>query len=151
MFKKILVPTDGSDMALQAAKYARFVAEKFSSEVTLLHVVQNYYALPAFSMPDMVTIPMSVLQDLETNGKIILAATKEIFDDWGGKVETRMEYGPPGKLIVEIASSEAFSLIVMGRRGLSGVTGLVLGSVSNHIIHYAPCPALIVKGGEPLP
>jgi nucleotide-binding universal stress UspA family protein len=148
MFKKILVPTDGSEMALQAAKHARALAEKFDSEITLIHVVQNYYSLPTFSMPDTVTIPFSVMQDLDTNGKLILSITKDVFADFSGQVSTLLEYGPPGKQIIDTAVEGGYSLIVMGRRGLSGVTELLLGSVSNHIVHYSPCPILIVKGTE---
>lgn len=149
MFTKILVPADGSEMALGAARAARAMAEKFSAEVTLLHIVQNYYTLPAFSMPDTVTIPVSVLQDVEASGQLILDKTLEVFAGFAGKVQTRIEYGPPGKRITDIATEEGFSLVVMGRRGLSGVTGLLLGSVSNHVVHYAPCPVLIIKGAEP--
>jgi nucleotide-binding universal stress UspA family protein len=145
MFKKILVPTDGSEMALYAAKHALALAEKFDSEVTLVHVVQNYYSLPAFSMPDTVSIPLSVLQDLEANGQLILAKTQEIFAGFAGKVSTRLEYGPPAKEVIDIAVAGDYSLIVMGSRGLSGVTEMFLGSVSNHLVHYAPCPVLIIK------
>ncbi len=148
MFKKILVPTDGSEMALYAAKHALALAEKFDSEVTLVHVVQNYYSLPAFSMPDTVSIPLSVLQDLENNGKLILTKTQEIFTGFAGKVSTRLEYGPPGKELVDMAVDGGYSLIVMGHRGLSGVTEMFLGSVSHHLVHYAPCPVLIVKEAE---
>ncbi len=148
MFNSILVPTDGSDMALHAARVARALAEKFGSDIALVHVVQNYYALPAFSMPDTVAIPLSVMQDLETTGKSILAKTEEIFAGFPGKVTARLEYGPPGKQLVDMVVDEGYSLVVMGRRGLSGVTGLLLGSVSNHLVHYAPCPVLIVKGTE---
>jgi len=150
MFNKILVPTDGSEMALFAAKHALALAEKFDSEITLVHVVQNYYSLPAFSMPDTVSIPLSVLQDLEANGKLILEKTKEVFAGFTGKILSRLEYGPPGKEIIDIAVDGGYSLIVMGRRGLSGVTEMFLGSVSNHIVHYAPCPILIVKDPENL-
>ena len=150
MFKKILVPTDGSDMALHAARVARVLGEKFASRIILVHVIQNYYSLPAFSMPDTVTIPVSVLQDLENTGKLILGKTHELFAGYPGQVDTRLEYGPPGQQLVDITTDGRFSLVVMGRRGLSGVTGLLLGSVSNHLVHYAPCPVLIVKGNEPV-
>lgn len=148
MFRKILIPTDGSDLALQAARYGRELALKFGSELVLVHVIQNYYTLPAFSMPDTVTIPLSVLQDLEISGQSVLVKTMEQLSGFKGKVETRIEYGPPGKQIVDIAAEEGISLIVMGRRGVSGVTGLLLGSVSNHVVHYSPCPVLIIKGSE---
>jgi nucleotide-binding universal stress UspA family protein len=148
MFTKILVPTDGSDMALHAAKVARVIAEKFGSQVTLVTVIQNYYSLPAFSMPDTITIPVSVLTDLENTGKLILDKTQEVFAGFNQQVDSRIEYGPPGQQLIDLAADGQYSLIVMGRRGLSAVTGMLLGSVSNHLIHYAPCPVLIVKGNE---
>lgn len=148
MFKKILVPTDGSEMALQAAKYARALAEKFDGEITLVYVIQNYYSLPAFSMPDTVSIPPSVMQDLEGSGNLVLANTLAVFSGFTGQVSSRLEYGPPGKQIVDLAIDGDYSVIVMGRRGLSGVKELLLGSVSNHIVHHAPCPTLIIKGTE---
>ncbi|MBP2653240.1 MAG: UspA protein [Firmicutes bacterium] len=148
MINKILVPTDGSEMALKAAKYAKTVGEKFDSQITLLHIIQNYYDLPSFSMPDTVNIPRSVLQNLEKSGELILEKTQEILADYEGRLTTRLEYGPPGKLIVDIAANEGYSLIIMGRRGLNSFAGFLLGSVSNHVVHYATCPTLIVKASE---
>jgi nucleotide-binding universal stress UspA family protein len=148
MFKRILVPTDGSETALQAARYARALAEKFDGKITLVHVVQNYYSLPAYSVPETVAIPLAVFDSLENNGKLILEKTVEVFAGFAGAVDTVLEYGPPGKQIVEMAAKGNYSVIVMGRRGLSGISGLLLGSVSNHILHYAHCPTLLVKGKD---
>jgi len=60
-------------------------------------------------------------------------------------VNSLLEYGHPGIQIVDIAKEKKYSLIIMGRRGLSDITGLLLGSVSNHVLHYAPCPTMIIK------
>jgi len=140
MFKKILVPIDGSDVALLAAKYARMMSEKFNSAVTLVHIIQN----PAYILPDAV-IPPLLIRDLESNGKSALAKAMEVFNDFDGRVNSLLEYGHPGIQIVDIAKEKKYSLIIMGRRGLSDITGLLLGSVSNHVLHYAPCPTMIIK------
>lgn len=143
MFKKILVPIDGSDKSSLAAKYALTLAEKFESTVTLVHIIQNL----AYTIPD-VAIPPLLIEDLESNGDDILDKAAEIFADYNGKVNTLLDYGHPGIKIVEIAKEENYSLIVMGRRGLSDVKGLLLGSISNHVLHYAHCPIMIIKGDE---
>lgn len=143
MFKKILVPVDGSNIALLAAQYARALAEKFDSAVTLVHIIQY----PAYIMPDAITSPLFVT-DLEANGKSILAGALKVFDEFDGRVNTLLEYGHPGIKIIDITKERGYSLIVMGRRGLSDVTGLLLGSVSNHVLHYAACPTMIIKGDE---
>ena len=143
MFKKILVPIDGSDIALLATKYARNLAEKYDSSVTLVHVIKN----PAYILPDTV-IPPLLIKDLESNGKNVLAKALEVFSDFGGRVNTLLEYGHPGIRIVDIAKEKDYSLIVMGRRGLSDIKGLLLGSVSNYVLHYASCPTMIIKGDD---
>lgn len=141
MFKKILVPIDGSDIALTAASYARVMAEKFESSITLVHIIQN----PAYILPNTI-IPPLLIKDLEANGKQVLAQALTVFNDSDCRVNTLLEYGHPGIRIVTIAKEKSYSLIVMGRRGLSDVTGLLLGSVSNHVLHYASCPTMIIKG-----
>ncbi|MDU2065201.1 MAG: universal stress protein [Sporomusaceae bacterium] len=143
MFHKILVPVDGSDTALLAVKYARKLAGKFSSAVTLLHVIPNVAVVPgAVPMPD------TVLAKLDETGNTVLAQAAAYFADYDGRVYQRLEYGPPGRVITEIALDHHFSLIIMGRRGLSNVTAFFLGSVSNHVVQHAPCPTMIIKDQE---
>lgn len=143
MFKKILVPIDGSDRALLAAKYARSLAEKYESSVTLIHIIQN----PTYITPDTMISPV-LIKDMESIGESILAKAVEVFEGFDGRINTLLEYGHPGVRIVDITQERGYSLIVMGRRGLSDVKGLLLGSVSNHVLHYASCPTMIVKGKD---
>jgi Universal stress protein UspA and related nucleotide-binding proteins len=142
LFGKILVPIDGSDAALRAANYARIVAEKFESAVTLLHVIEH----PGYLSPDTNNLPESVIQDMDKNGEKVLAEALEIFADFDGRISTKIEYGHAGIKITDLSKEYGYSLIVMGRRGLSGVKQLLIGSVSNYVLHYAKCPTLIIKG-----
>lgn len=142
MFGKILVPVDGSNAALKAVKYARGVAENFKSAVTLLHVIEH----PGYLSSTTDNLPISVIQDMDRNGQQILAEALEIFADFDGRVSTKLEYGHAGIKITELSKENCYSLIVMGRRGLSGVKQLLMGSVSNYVLHYSQCPTLIIKG-----
>lgn len=58
--------------------------------------------------------------------------------------------GEPGHLICDRASEWQVDLIVAGRQGYSGLTELLLGSVSNHVLHHAPCSVLIIQGENAL-
>jgi nucleotide-binding universal stress UspA family protein len=64
----------------------------------------------------------------------------------GVKADLRQQLGDPGDLICQIARDEAVDLIVVGRRGRSGLSEMLLGSVSNHVMHHAPCSVLTVQG-----
>ena len=61
------------------------------------------------------------------------------------KFETLIKFGSPAQSIISLAKDETFNLIVVGSRGLSGLSEFLLGSVSNKISHAATIPVLIVK------
>ena len=63
----------------------------------------------------------------------------------GISAEAIHRLGDPGPEICEVARQWRVNLIVMGRRGRQGLTEMVLGSVSNYVIHHAPCSVLIVQ------
>jgi len=141
VFGRILVPLDGSEAALAAASYALSLAEKFNSSVALIHVIQH----AAYLMADSQSLPQALSQSLDEKGTQILEHALAIFQPFDGHVTTRIVYGHPGIKITEIAKENNYSLIVMGRRGMSDVAKLLIGSISNYVLHYAPCPVLIVR------
>lgn len=141
MFGRILVPVDGSEEALAAANYAYKIAEKFNSSLALLHVIQH----TAYLGFDAQTMPQALSQSLDEQGTKILEHAREIFHHFNGHVTTHIVYGHPGIKITEVAKEGNYSLIIMGRRGMSDVAKLLIGSVSNYVLHYASCPTLIVR------
>jgi nucleotide-binding universal stress UspA family protein len=60
--------------------------------------------------------------------------------------ESQCQMGEPGILICELAKSWRADLIVLGRRGHRGLSELFLGSVSNYVLHHAPCSVLVIQG-----
>jgi len=64
----------------------------------------------------------------------------------GVAVQSCIQSQEPGQAICQIATFWKADVIVMGRRGRRGLTEMLLGSTSNHVLHHAPCPVLVVQG-----
>jgi nucleotide-binding universal stress UspA family protein len=86
-----------------------------------------------------------VVEELETNGKAMLAMAEEKAVRAGLTVEKTIESGHPADRIVKVATEKRYDLIIMGSRGNSGIREMLLGSVSNHVCQHAKCSVLIVR------
>jgi nucleotide-binding universal stress UspA family protein len=87
----------------------------------------------------------AVLEEEEANGKRILAEARRVFEHAGLGIESIMQRGDAATEILDFARRHPVDLIACGSRGLSEVTGWLLGSLSRKLVHYAPCSVLIVK------
>lgn len=147
MFKKIIVGFDGSDEANRAIRVACDLAKHYSSELTLMHVphaetaayvvgaMSGYHA--AISKPS--------FEEVESSGKKVLDAAEETATGLGcTSVRTFMPHGDAAKEILAHADEIGADLIVTGRRGLGGISSLVMGSTSQRIGHHAKCAFLTV-------
>ncbi len=146
MITKLLVPTDGSESAMEAATYAAALARQFDATVTLLHVVE----VPRLSIhiPPFGTLHRDQLrEELYETGRAILAMAQQPFLQAGVPVETQLREGRVVDRIAEVAVSGRHDLIVMGSRGTGIPAREFLGSVSDEVAQVAPCPLLIVRRG----
>lgn len=138
MFKKILVAADGSDNAARAIEYTAELARMANAEkVMVLHVC---IGCSADLDPDE--------QNLEAANRIVSEAAATL-NEAGVNASTTVEtdYAPEsiGNAVIELAAAEDMELIVLGSRGLSEFKGMLLGSVSNKVVHGAACPVLVIK------
>ena len=147
MFSKILVCSDGSAKALQAAATAAEIARKFGSEVVLLSVYDPSL-IPAATMG----IPGGPLETAVDFGlyaaetqSAVEHETGSVFEKAGVPYRSRRELGHPVDRIVRSAEDEQADLIVMGSRGIGGFERLLLGSVSEGVLRHAHCPVLSVR------
>jgi universal stress protein A len=160
-FRHLLVPTDFSEPANNALRYAIEEAELHQAKVTLLHVLPadtqtdvHYVAgalaetaqegfdslvggSPLLSQPEVVRRDRSEealtqLRDLVTN----------VFQ---GPWEVEVAMGHPADTIVRVAQERAADLIVMSTHGRTGLQHVLLGSVAEKVVRLAPCPVLTVK------
>jgi len=141
MFRKILLPVDGSQGSLKAARVAGEIARRFDSEVTILHVQH----LPATGMAGMVAPDRGTAEALEAAAREVLRVARESLGLPEDRLNEKALLGHPAEVICRVAEEGDYNLIVMGSRGLSEVRAFFLGSVSDKVSHHAPCPVLIVR------
>jgi len=144
MFDKILVPIDGSEAAWRALEYASGLGEKFGSTITIVHVVQAHYTLPTIAINGEIPFLSVNIEEVEATGYKIIELAKERMHNYS-KFETNLEFGHPAERILTLVKNNTFDLIVIGSRGLSGISEFFLGSISTNVSQYSPIPVMIVK------
>jgi nucleotide-binding universal stress UspA family protein len=148
MIKKILVAIDRSDNTSQHVfQEALDLAKITGANLKILHVLSvddknspNILAL--LDTPE----NKKRWQEFEKPGRELLQSLAESAIAAGVPTEIYQGLGRPGHVICETAKTWGADTIVIGRRGLSGISELLLGSVSNYVSHYAPCSVLLVQG-----
>ena len=146
MLQKILLPSDGSEYALQAARAAADLASRYGSAVTMLHVFTIPTAhMPLVGTPGIELDPATVNKLAEEVHDAVSRRTGQVLEAAGVKYETLHEMGHPAEVIGRIAEEGGYDLIVMGSRGLSEIKSFFLGSVSDKVSHHAHCPVLLVR------
>lgn len=149
MFKKILVCTDGSASALEATRIGADLARRLGAEVVVLNVFPDFYADAAYLGAWTLTAHQASLdRNAKAREEAIEKSAQPHFERTGVSCRFMQERGQPVQGILHVAAREKVDLIVIGSRGLSGLTELFLGSVSDGVLHHAVCPVLIVQGGN---
>jgi len=137
MFKKILVPLDGSKLAEGILPRVEWLAKIHGAEVTLLRVAVAH----TFPGMDPVQHQVSVVREAEE----YLAQVEENLKSVGVNARAVVRYGHDAQEIVEHAGNRDFDLIAMSTHGRTGLTQFVLGSVASKVIHTATVPILLCR------
>lgn len=145
MFKKILVPSDGSELAHKAADVAADLAKVHGAEIIGVYVIDPF---PYIGIGDASAVG---LQAYLSEAKVAANRSLEVLAEScklrgvafaGDTIERSVVY----EGITETAKVEGCDLIVMGSHGRKGVEALFLGSVAQKVLTHAAVPVLIVKG-----
>ena len=139
MSSKIIVGVDGSEGSDRALDEAAEIAGRDGASMIICHVVERIAARG--DMAPLHTDEPEVESSIEQRVGELRAA--------GIEAEARFEaiiLGGPARSIAELAADEGADLIVVGTRGHSALAGLLLGSVTQKLLHLAPCPVLCVPG-----
>jgi nucleotide-binding universal stress UspA family protein len=141
---RILLATDGSLDAALAARAAVDLSSKTGAE---LHVVHVGRSLSAYARP--ATMPEDYSLLFARDAEELLEEQTEIIRHAGGEIaRAHLRFGRPADEILGLAEELGADLVVLGSRGLGPVDRLVMGSVSEDVIHHAHRPVLVMRGGE---
>jgi len=168
LFKKILLPVDGSPQSHKALKFAAKIANSAESELVVLYVIDSDVVGVTEDISDRFAITYTepeptndVLERYsffysekldEIRGeksyqkaeKIVKAASKEAIKH-AKSVKSEIGLGPVAETIVRVAEKNKVDLIVIGSRGLSGFKRMLMGHVSSDVTEKAHCPVLVIR------
>lgn len=147
---KILLAADGSECSRKAVeKCCELAAMEKGAEVKIVGVVEPVTPMAAEPFAISYDFYAQVEEDLRKQIKAALAAAeKSIGDQVGGKnitIKCEVLTGNPKRIIVDEAKKSGADLIVMGSHGYGFLDRALLGSVSDFVVHHAPCSVLIVR------
>lgn len=150
MFKTIMWATDGSENADRALPYAKRFAQAPDARLIIAHVVERYASNSASGLSVYADEP-------QVEDRLNKLAAQLSDEGVEATVQVVPHVGPQtAHQIGDLAREDGVDVIVVGSRGRTAVAGLVLGSVTQRLLHFAPCPVLVVPSGdvsaaEPLP
>jgi len=143
--KRILVATDGSDGADRAVDYAAHLATHEGDDLMIVHVIGGYglpenvfrqftHAEQAWLREQLESVSTKILNDARERARGI-GVTTIVLESRTGEV---------AQTIVDIAQEKNVENIVVGKRGVGRIAGLLLGSISQKIVSLAPRPVTVV-------
>ena len=151
LYKKILVPHAGTTAGDNALAHAVHIASLSSSEILLLHVIEDFPHVPVFTLHTAqaqkvkkeirkVTEDMKSLMTKEMSNRVQMCKKNGI------KSHLKVEVGLPAEEILRVIKNQKIDLVVMAkRRKLKGIKSLLtLGSVSRKIVENTSCPVLMI-------
>jgi nucleotide-binding universal stress UspA family protein len=142
MYKTILMPTDGSPCSFQALEHGLGLAKALGAKVHFLYVLENP-AQAIWIAPESVPYGLELLEDLKKAGEEAIRKALALAQEKGVEATGEVREGTPIPTIVEAA--KGFDLLVMGTHGRTGLDKLLLGSVTEGVLHRVSVPVLVVR------
>ncbi|XHH09061.1 MAG: universal stress protein [Candidatus Bathyarchaeia archaeon] len=135
----ILVPTDGSGHSVRAAEYALSIAKVHAAQILVVYII-DHFVVDQFSK-----VSSSIEQELKESGQSYVNYIVNLAQKQGVVVESIILEGQPFEQIVDLAKTKSVDLIVMGTTGRRSTDRILMGSVTQRVIEYSPCPVLVIK------
>ena len=146
MYRKILVPLDGSATAARGLEEAVGLARATGSSLALLHVMDVF---PLGMEVANAQAWELLVESLRTHGQTLLAQARTVASEHGVAASDKLVEFPVGRVadvIVDEAKSQSCDLIVMGTHGRRGIGRALLGSDAELVLRQSPVPVLLVRG-----
>jgi nucleotide-binding universal stress UspA family protein len=142
MYRRMLLPVDGSECSKVALEHGFQLAKTLGSEVILLHAVEN--PLSVYAMPETAAYSKELFDTLKENGRKTLESAKTLADQQGIKAETKLlENTKPLEAILDTLKN--CDLVVMGTHGRRGFDRWMFGSVAEGVLRHADKPCLMIR------
>lgn len=138
---EIVVAVDGSEAGAAAVAWAANAAAKRSAPLKLV----TAYTMPQFMYADGMIPPQELYDQLEDEAMEKINDAREIVTGFDENIEVSYYIGEATPIDLLLQLSEDADIVVMGSRGLGGLSGLVLGSVSSAVVSHAACPVVVVR------
>ncbi len=143
--KRILVPCDFSDPAVQAFKFAVDIAKESRGEVILLNVVELPVMHESVLMPTL-SFEEAFIKDMKAHAEKNFAKMKDKWAKEGPKVTSFVEFGGATPTIRDFVKDNKIDLLVMGTHGASGLKEFFVGSNTEKIVRTSEVPVIAIKG-----
>ena len=161
-FKKILVAINDSPLSSSVFKVALELSVSNHAALRLVHCVKAQAVSepivptmpldPAMSttlMPSDFQIQQTLIERQMEESRTMLEHYRQEAASQGVCVDVDSQVGEAGHQLCELAQDWGADLVVVGRRGRTGLAEVLLGSVSNYVVHHAPCSVLVIQDVEP--
>ncbi len=147
MYKKILVPLDGSELSETSLEHAKAIATRFAvPEMILMRVVEPLSTLAVAELAGAGADWLSTAEQMsETEANEYLAKLEEKLKQEGIPAKSVMIRGRAAEAILDYTIKNKVDLIVMSTHGRSGITRWVLGSIADKVLSRTPVPILLVS------
>jgi nucleotide-binding universal stress UspA family protein len=145
MFKKVLVPLDGSELAERALEPALAISRAANAELLLLSIPSYHQVVPPAATGYGMVATDQIVDLGYDAAKNYLAALARQARCANSRIRPLVVEGDVAGCIVDTAADEQVDLIVMTTHGYSGFTRWMLGSITERVLRGAPCPVLVVR------
>jgi len=137
----VVVAVDGSDASKQAVRWAANTANKRGIPLRLA----SSYTMPQFLYAEGMVPPQELFDDLQTEALEKVEEARAIAHETAPEIKIghTIAEGSPIDMLLDMSND--VTMIVMGSRGLGGLSGMVMGSVSGAVVSHANCPVVVVR------
>jgi nucleotide-binding universal stress UspA family protein len=148
MYRKILVPLDGSATSARGLEEATGLARAAGASLVLLHVIDTYPLAVEMATPD---TWQKVVDGLRKHGQGLLERARKTLQEHGVAAVERLVEFPASRVadvIIQEANAAGCDLIVMGTHGRRGFSHMMIGSDAERVVHESKLPVLLVRHPE---
>ncbi|OGN90298.1 MAG: hypothetical protein A2158_06645 [Chloroflexi bacterium RBG_13_46_14] len=156
MFKKILVPLDGSQFASRSLKYAVEIAQRFDAEIILMQVEKLATPVTVSNGPQLgiqspaaakIAVQIALDEDKRNIAKARRYLSRKVREIKGKKIvcSYHVNIGNPAESIILYARKKKIDLIIMTSHGKSGIVRAVMGSIADEVVRNSGKPVLVIR------